>query len=503
MAIKNRMTRRKFARTTAMAAAATAFVPGLITSCSKAPALMKRRFGRIGFEVTTLGLGGQASLQWTPSNADPVKIILKAFDLGINYYDTSNIYGPSPSYYGEAFKIKKLIPGSADYDENLRKSIFIASKTHLRYAKGGEGVQDIPNWTDGQQGSHTIDDLHRSLSLLFGDGKGNYPEGAYLDMMMIHNLNFMNEVDALYEGYENTDPSAERIGALAALRDYRDGTNRTGLNPENKKLIRHVGFSGHHDPSVNMYMIQRDKDNLLDAMLVALNANDKLYFSMQNNVIPLAVEKDMGVIAMKVFADGAMFTKEATWTQTPDMVVQTVGSEMISSDKLVKYTLTTPGVHVAIIGTGHISTEESECQLTNNLTAAQVLPDGLTEAERAEIEELAAKIKGGKTNYFQAENRPLTAPETVTVVQKKEGNKRNVTVSWNTAYAGDSPISSYEVWRDGTRLQQIPFKPQRTVNPFTLLESLDDKDVHTYVLKVVDSKNRIAESLPVILDNLA
>jgi len=169
----------------------------------------------------------------------------------------------------------------------------------------------------------------------------------------------------------------------------------------------------------------------------------------------------------------------------------------------VKYTLTTPGVHVAIIGTGHISTEESECQLTNNLTAAQVLPDGLTEAERAEIEELAAKIKGGKTNYFQAENRPLTAPETVTVVQKKEGNKRNVTVSWNTAYAGDSPISSYEVWRDGTRLQQIPFKPQRTVNPFTLLESLDDKDVHTYVLKVVDSKNRIAESLPVILDNLA
>lgn len=197
----------------------------------------------------------------------------------------------------------------------------------------------------------------------------------------------MNRNDALYEGYENTDPSAERIGALAALRRLWDKLTATGLNPENKKLIRHVGFSGHHDPSVNMYMIQRDKDNLLDAMLVALNAND-VYFSMQNNVIPLAVEKDMGVIAMKVFADGAMFTKEATWTQTPDMVVQTVGSEMISSDKLVKYTLTTPGVHVAIIGTGHISTEESECQLTNNLTAAQVLPDGLTEAERAEIEEL-------------------------------------------------------------------------------------------------------------------
>ncbi len=496
------MTRRKFTRTAAMAAAATTVVPGLLTRCSKAPAPMKRMFGKVGFEVTTLGLGGQASLQWTPSNADPVKIILKAFDLGINYYDTSNIYGPSPTYYGEAFKIKKLIPGSADYDEDLRKSIFITSKTHLRFAKGGEDIPNIPNWTDGQQGSHTIDDLHRSLSLLFGDGNGNYPEGAYLDMMMIHNLNFMQEVDALYEGYEDTDPNAERIGALAALRDYRDGTNLTRLNPENKKLIRHIGFSGHHDPSVNMYMIRHDKNNLLDVMLVALNANDKLNFNMQHNVIPLAAEKNMGVIAMKVFADGAMFTKPATWSQTPDHVVQTVGSDMISSDKLVKYALTTPGIHVAIIGTGHISTEESECQLTSNLAAAQVLPDGLTETERAEIEELAGKIKGGRTNYFQAENRPLTAPENVSVVQTKENNKRNVKVSWNTAYAGDSPITSYEVWRDGTKLQQIPFRPQSTVEPFTLLESLDDKDVHTYVLKVVDSKNRIAESLPVILDNL-
>ena len=54
--------------------------------------------------------------------------------------------------------------------------------------------------------------------------------GAYLDMILIHNLNTREEVDALYEGLDNPDPKAERIGALAALRDYRDGTNLTGLN---------------------------------------------------------------------------------------------------------------------------------------------------------------------------------------------------------------------------------------------------------------------------------
>jgi aryl-alcohol dehydrogenase-like predicted oxidoreductase len=496
------MTRRKFAKTTALAAAATAIVPGIITRCTKAPEPMKRVFGKLGFGVTTLGLGGQASLQWTPEGVDPVKIILKAFNLGINYFDTSNLYGPSQEYFGKAFRIKKLIPGSSGYDGNLRSSIFLTTKTHLRYAKGDGEVQGVTNWTNGEPGTHTIDDLNRSLSLMFGDGKGNYPKGAYVDMMLIHNLNTREEVAALYEGYENTDPNAERIGALAALRDYRDGTNLTGLNPENNKLIRHIGFSGHYDPSVMMYMIQLDRNNLLDAMLVAINANDKLMFNMQYNVIPLAVAKNMGVIAMKVFADGAMYTKPAEWSEKPEHVVRTVGSESLPSQPLIKYSLTTPGVHVAIIGTGRISNKDEECQLTSNLAAAQVMPDGMTEIERVEIEEMAKKAKEGKTNYFQVAVMPLTAPKEVTVVQSKENNLRNVTVSWSTAYAGDAPMTAYEIWRDGTRVNRITIKPQLTTDPFTWSEPLADKIAHKYVLKVVDNKGRVAESVPVILEKI-
>lgn len=44
---------------------------------------LKRVLGRTGFETTTLGLGGQASLQWTPDDVDPEAIILKAFQLGV------------------------------------------------------------------------------------------------------------------------------------------------------------------------------------------------------------------------------------------------------------------------------------------------------------------------------------------------------------------------------------------------------------------------------------
>jgi len=500
MLIKSHMNRRKFAKTTVLAAAATAILPGLLTRCTKAPSPMKRMFGKLGFEVTTMGLGGQASLQWTPKDVDPVKIIIKAFDLGINYFDTSNLYGPSQENYGKAFRIKKLIPGLNGYDENLRKSIFLTTKTHLRYAKGDGEVTGVNNWTNGEPGTHTVDDLHRSLSQMFGDGKGSYPEGAYLDMVLFHNLNTREEVDAIYEGIDSPDPNAERIGALAALRDYRDGTNSTGLNPKNEKLIRHIGFSGHFDPSVNMYMIQRDRTNLLDAMLVAINANDKLMYNMQYNVIPLAAAKNMGIIAMKVFADGAMYTKPAEWSNTPDHVVRSIGSATIPSQPLIKYSLTTPGIHLAIIGIGQISNNDEECQLTSNLAASQILPDGLTEAERTDIEKMAKNAKEGMTNYFQTAAIPLTAPKEVSVTQNKENNLRNATFSWNTAYAGDAPIKTYEIWRDDAKIEEIPFVPQQSTDPFTYTESLNDKNAHTYTLKVVDAKSRVAESLPAILE---
>jgi predicted aldo/keto reductase-like oxidoreductase len=274
------------------------------------------------------------------------------------------------------------------------------------------------------------------------------------------------------------------------------------LNPRNQKLIRHIGFSGHFDPSVNMYMIQRDNSNILDAMLVAINANDKLMFNMQYNVIPLATAKNMGVIAMKVFADGAMYSKPAEWSNKPDHVVRTMSSEQMPSHSLIKYSLTTPGVHVAIIGIGHISIKDEDCQLTNNLAASQIMPDGLTESERATIEKMAGKVKEGKTNYFQNAAVPLTAPKEVSVMENKENNLPNATINWNTAYAGDAPIKTYEIWRDGAKINEIPFTPQITINPFTYSEPLKDKTAHTYTVKVTDANGRTAESAPVILQKM-
>lgn len=218
----------------------------------------------------------------------------------------------------------------------------------------------------------------------------------------------MEDVAAVDEGLDDPDPKAERIGALASLLDYRDGTNRTGLNPGEEKLIRHIGFSGHHSPPVMMEMMQRDRGNILDLMLVAVNANDRLYFNQQYNAIPLAAAKNMGIIAMKVFADGAMYTKDAVWSQKPEHVVRTVGSRALPSRPLVEYSLTTPGIGTAIIGIGHIDNRRDRCQLAENMSAAQIRPHSLSQTDRAAIQQHAAQAKGGKTNWFQIPTEPLS-----------------------------------------------------------------------------------------------
>ena len=134
---KKKYSRRQFIKNTALTAAGLSIGPFIHLGRAQAATLMKRSMGRLGFEATTLGLGGQASLQWTPADVDPVKIILKAFDSGINYYDTSNFYDGSQLNYGRAFRKLDLVPGNPGYNEKLRRSIFLTSKTCLRFGKGG------------------------------------------------------------------------------------------------------------------------------------------------------------------------------------------------------------------------------------------------------------------------------------------------------------------------------------------------------------------------------
>jgi aryl-alcohol dehydrogenase-like predicted oxidoreductase len=485
----------KLSRRTFLASAAVGALHGPFMICRGAARVSKpmtRQFGRTGYAITSLGLGGQASLQWTPGGIDPEKIILKAFDLGVTYFDTSNVYGPSQMNYGRAFRTLGLVPGVPGYKEAKRRGIVLASKTMVRHAIGSH--PDIADRSEGPKGSKAVDDLRRSLSQMFGDGQGNYPKGAYLDIFQIHNLNTMAEVEAIYFGLDKPDPKAERMGAFAALKDFRDGTNFTGLNSKEEKLIRHIGITGHISSPVMIECLQRDNQNIIDTMLIAINANDRLYLSHQYNAIPVAAARNLGIIAMKVFADGAMYTKEPKWSRTPEDVVLTVGSPALPSRPLVEYALSTPGISTAIIGIGRIDQDDRNCQLVQNMASAQIRPAGLAQTDREAAEQKAAQVRAGKTNWFQLAQQPLSAPRDAAVAVQKRGDQRTAALTWQTAYAADNPISHYEILRDGQKVGQVGHKPQTSKAPFAFEDKLTDQAAHEYKVVTIDKAGRRAET---------
>jgi aryl-alcohol dehydrogenase-like predicted oxidoreductase len=488
------LSRREFMWLSAASAAGTALATPGALGLDVIPPPMKRRFGRMGFDVTTLGLGGQASIQWTPPDVDPVRIITKAVGLGVNYFDTSNAYGPSQLNFHKAWAALNLIPGRPGYDKARRASIFLTTKTMVRWAKGGYPHQpNIRNFTQGAPGSGAVDDLKRSLSQMFGNDDGTYPDGAYVDMILIHNLGNTDEVDVLYQGLDTPLERRENFGALVALRDFRDGTNLTGLNPNHEKLVRHLGFSGHYNAPAMIEMIQRDTQGLLDGMLVSINVNDRRYLNMQYNVIPVAQARNMGIIAMKVFADGAMYTKDARWSRTPEDVVRLVGTPEMPCRPLIEYVLTTPGVHTLIIGIGEINDDPLRCQLVQDYYAAQIAPDALTESQRRELEALGARAKDGQTNWFQMASQGLTPPRHAHIERAKDA----IVLTWSAGYAGDEPLAHYEILRDGALIDTVKHAPQVSKTPFR--HEVDAAEGGAFTIVTVDAAGRKAASQPLIV----
>jgi aryl-alcohol dehydrogenase-like predicted oxidoreductase len=288
-----RYTRREFikASTTLVAACGIADVTG----CSKStkPAveepipLPTRPFGKTGVNVGIFSLGGQAALE-TPGQEDLAEeIINRALDLGVNYIDTSAYYGGGMSER----TIGRAIKGRRD-------SVFLATKTLERYRDAA------------------LRDLDQSLENLQTD---------YVDLWQIHNVRMSTDVNMLL-GY--------RGGYQAFEQAKTEGT------------ARFIGVSGHYSPAVLVQIITQRE---FDAVLMALNAADVHYRSFINIALPEAVEREMGIIAMKIPARGRLFQEGGVTTM----------------EEALGYTLTHP-ISTAIIGCSSVEDVEQNVELAKN-----------------------------------------------------------------------------------------------------------------------------------------
>jgi uncharacterized protein len=288
-------------------------LPGLPSNPRTPVAMPTRNLGKTGYKVGIFSLGGQAAIEH-PNNFDvAVPIIERALDLGVNYIDTSSIYG-GPDRWSEQYVGKVMA--------HRRNEAFLATKTRER----------------------TRDDsmrmIEKSLQLLQTD---------HVDLWQLHDVGIMDNVDAIFA----------KGGAMEAL-----------LEMQQQKVVRFLGITGHYRPDALMECINRHP---FDTILMAMNAADPHHFSFNEELLPLAVERQMGIIGMKIPARGRILS---TWTPPPieeqkhsweGMSVQATTPGALTMREAMYYTLSRP-VSTVIIGCDSIAQLEENVQLAREFT---------------------------------------------------------------------------------------------------------------------------------------
>jgi aryl-alcohol dehydrogenase-like predicted oxidoreductase len=251
---KRKLTRRDFVKVGAGGAAAFALgcKSALGAGANAQTPMPERPFGRTGYNIRLFSLGGQATLERAGTDDESIAIINRAIDLGVNYIDTAAAYGRgiSQTYIGEVMAAR-------------RNEVFLATKTHDRTRDGSLRL------------------LEESLRLLRTD---------HLDLWQLHNVRTEEQLDTIFG--DN--------GAIHALQQARD-----------EGIVRFLGITGHFDPAVLVTALNTFE---FDTILLALNPADPHFLPFADELLPLAVEKQMGIIAMKIPARGRMFREGGVTT---------------------------------------------------------------------------------------------------------------------------------------------------------------------------------------------
>ena len=201
--------------------------------------IAERAFGRTGRRVTCVGLGGEGVLRTFGCQEEARRVIHRALDSGIGYFDSARVYSDSERYYGSVW-------GPAP---ERRAGVFQASKSASRDQSGA------------------MADLEQSLARLGTDT---------LDLWQIHDVRTAADLAAI-EG-----PG----GALEAFVAARDAG-----------AVRAIGVTGHHDPAVLTEAVRRWP---VDAVMMPVNPVEVALGGFLSQTLPAAREKGVAVIGMKV-----------------------------------------------------------------------------------------------------------------------------------------------------------------------------------------------------------
>lgn len=246
-----------------------------------APKIPQRPFGKTGETVGIYSLGAQATVEQVGMKEQAIEIVNRCLDLGINYIDTSAWYGKDGTSGEEDHLRGTSERHVGEVMKTRRNEVFLATKTHDRTYDGA------------------MRHLESSLKNLQTD---------VIDLWQIHNVKPGEE--------EDIDHIFSDEGCMKAL-----------IKAQEEKTVRFLGITGHADPDPMKKLVDRYP---FDAVLMALNAADRHYNSYIEKLLPTAVEKEMGIIGMKIpardriFDHGGILTMKQAMSYTLSLPVSTI-----------------------------------------------------------------------------------------------------------------------------------------------------------------------------------
>jgi len=221
---------------------------------SKQTEMKYREFGSTGIKVSAIGVGGwHLGLKHVDERL-AVKIVRSAIDRGMTFMDNCWDYneGASETRMGKALS------------DGYRDKVFLMTKI------------------DGRTKKEATRQLDESLKRLKVD---------MIDLVQHHEI----------LRYEDPHRIFDEEGAHGALIEAK----QTGK-------LRFIGFTGHKDPRIHLYMLEVAARNgfRFDAVQMPLSVMDAHYRSFEKEVLPELVKNKIAVLGMKCMANGILLKSQ-------------------------------------------------------------------------------------------------------------------------------------------------------------------------------------------------
>ena len=236
-------------------------LPSLTDPGERRGDMLYRKLGLTGVGVSAIGFGGSHFAKPGIDEPESIRLCHQAIDRGITFMDNSWDYNKG---------VSEERMGTALSQGGYRDRVFLMTKV------------------DGRTRTAAQQQLDDSLRRLKTDR---------IDLWQFHEVLRFDDPDRIFA---------------------EDGAIHTAMEARKAGKIRFIGFTGHKDPRVHLYMLEVAARNgfHFDTVMFPSNVMDAHFRSFAREVMPVAVREHIGVLTMKPFggSDGVILKSGAAVT---------------------------------------------------------------------------------------------------------------------------------------------------------------------------------------------